>query len=96
MEATLRTNGVTTQFSLLGKYLMMKQVDVTPKQHAEAFYTWLCSVTDAHGHGHVATVVHCVSEKMNITFPGIYDATEWSVKQNQTQQYSIVLDCKIT
>ena len=54
---------------------MMKDEDVGPIEHADRFYYWLKSIGTAAGFR--AGVVNCVAEKMNITFPGIYDISAY-------------------
>jgi hypothetical protein len=65
--------GITTTFSLLGKYLMLKEKGVDPVEHADRFYFWLKSLGTPAGYR--AGIVHAVAEKLNITFVGIYDAS---------------------
>lgn len=67
----LKRNGVSTTFGLFGKYLMLKEEKVDPIEHAHSFYYWLRSVGTVVGNR--ASIVHAVSSKMNLTFPGIYD-----------------------
>jgi hypothetical protein len=62
--------GVDTTYALLGKYLSLKQLNVEPVEHAERFYLWLKSIGV---NSHRCAIVHAISEKMNISFPGIYN-----------------------
>jgi len=71
----LRDAGISTTFALIGKYLTLKEEGVGPIEHADRFYFWLKSIGTAAGHR--AGVVHCIAEKMNITFVGIYDSESY-------------------
>jgi hypothetical protein len=68
-------NGITTTFQLIGQYLSLKEIDVLPIEHADRFYYWLKSLNTPTGFR--AGIVHSIAEKMNVTFPGIYDSTAY-------------------
>ena len=68
-------NGIFTTFQLIGKYLSFKASDVEPIEHADRFYNWLTSLNTPRGHR--AGIVHSIAEKMNVSFPGIYDSTAY-------------------
>ncbi len=77
-EATikiLRQHDITTTFQLLGKYLSLKEEGVEPVEHADRFYYWLKSINTPAGFR--AGIVHSIAEKMNVTFPGIYDSSAY-------------------
>lgn len=69
---------VDTTFALMGKYLMLKQKDVEPIEHAERFYLWLKSIGI---NSHRCAIVTSISEKMNITFVGIYDPDSYEEEE---------------
>lgn len=72
----LRNEGISTSFALIGKYLMMKQEGVGTMENADRFYFWLKSIgTDKR---YTATIVHCIAEKINLTFVGIYDPNSFT------------------
>ncbi len=68
-------NGIFTTFQLIGKYLSLKDSDVEPIEHADRFYFWLKSLKAPSGYR--AAIVHSIAEKMNVTFPGIYDSSAY-------------------
>lgn len=74
-ERALRNAGVSTTFQLVGQYLMLKEEGVGPVEHADRFYYWLSSLGSPAGFR--AGVVQCIAEKMNVTFPGIYDPSAY-------------------
>ena len=41
----LKENGVSTTYGLIGKYMMLKEEDVEPVEHADRFYFWLKSIS---------------------------------------------------
>eukprot|EP01039_Chlorochromonas_danica_P011142 gene11142-12421_t len=69
----LEEQGINTTFQLIGKYLSLKDKDVGPVEHADRFYLWLQAIGTPGGHR--AGVVHSIAERMNIIFPGIYEAS---------------------
>jgi hypothetical protein len=76
----LNNEGITTTFQLIAKYLSFKGIEdgemVDPKLHSQMFYQWLCEVNTAGKYR--STVVHCIAEKMNIVFPGLYEAEAYN------------------
>ena len=101
-EKKLKEAGITTTFSLMGKYLMLKDEGVGTVENADRMYYFLQSIDYPAGfrgkqyfsrqsHIHIcnhsrrhtfciyiAGVVHAIAEKLNIKFPGIYDADAYS------------------
>ena len=80
----VKLNGVTSTYSLIGVYLSFKSDKdnstgeirtVGTVEHAQRFYLWWCSLGTPPGFR--AGVVHCICEKVNISFPGIYNAAEY-------------------
>ena len=72
--------GVTSTFGLIGVFMMFKTNGtdgrlVGPVEHVQRFYLWWCSLGVAAGFR--AGVVHALAEKINISFPGIYIASEY-------------------
>lgn len=67
--------GITTSYQLVGKFLSMKDSDIGPIEHVERFYQWLCALKISGGHR--AGTVHALAEKLNIWFPGLYDADSY-------------------
>ena len=63
----LRVAGISTTFGLIGKYLSLKEEDISMIDHHEKFYFWLKSIGTAGGFR--AGVVHSIPEKINLTFP---------------------------
>lgn len=66
---------VTTTFGLIGIYLSFKNDPdhvVGPFEHAERFFTWLVSLGTPTGFR--AGIVHAICEKVNVSYPGIYDS----------------------
>lgn len=52
---------------------MLKEEDVGPIDHCDRFYYWLKSVVPPSASQFRAGIVRCICEKVNLTFPGIYD-----------------------
>jgi hypothetical protein len=71
----LQENGISTTFQLIGQYLMLKEDGVEAIEHADRFYYWLKSLKTPSGFR--AGIVHAIAEKMNVTFPGIYDSSAY-------------------
>lgn len=67
----LNANGVATTYQLFGKYLLLKEANVGPIEHADRFYFWLVSMGTPKGFR--AGIVKAVAEKLNITYVGLYD-----------------------
>ena len=61
---------------MIGQYLSFKEDGVEPIEHAERFYLWLKSLGTPGGFR--AGIVHAISERMNVTFPGIYDSSVYA------------------
>jgi hypothetical protein len=71
----LAADGITSTYALLGKFLMLKENDVGPVELADKFWYYLNSIKTKSGFR--AGIVLAVAEKLNITFPGIYDANAY-------------------
>lgn len=52
---------------------MFKEEGVGSVEHVDRFYYWLQSVLPPTAAGFRAGIVRSIAEKMNITFPGLYD-----------------------
>jgi hypothetical protein len=71
---------ITNTFQLIGKFLLLKTLDentglpITSQEHCNAFWQYLKykGITS-----HRTGIVQAVAEKMNISIPGIYDASEF-------------------
>lgn len=50
---------------------MLKEEGVGPVENADRFFYWLESINLPGGHR--ASVCHAIAERVNISFPGIYD-----------------------
>jgi hypothetical protein len=70
----LNEAGISTTFGLIGKYLMLKEAGVGTVEHSDRFYYWLKSVVPPSASQFRAGIVRCICEKVNLTFPGIYDS----------------------
>jgi hypothetical protein len=77
-------NGITSTYSLIGTYLSFKsECDpntgevryIGPIEHTQRFYLWWCSLGTPSGFR--AGVIHSICEKVNISFPGIYNAADY-------------------
>ena len=69
----LNENGISTTYGLIGKYLMLKETGVESVEHCDRFFYWLKDIGTAAGYR--SAVVQAIAQKMDITFPGIYDAS---------------------
>ena len=65
--------GMTTTFELIGKYMSLKAQGVDSEDHCDRFFYWLKDIGTAAGYR--SSVVQAIAQKMDITFPGIYDAS---------------------
>mmetsp|Transcript_16736 Transcript_16736/g.23024 ORF Transcript_16736/g.23024 Transcript_16736/m.23024 type:complete len:122 (-) Transcript_16736:77-442(-) len=72
----LEAVGITTTYQLFGKYLSFKGEGITPQEHANLFYSWLKNDVKTAA-GYTATVVTAVAEKLNITYPGLFDISDF-------------------
>ena len=70
---------IFTTFQLMGKYLNLKEKDVGPVELADRYYFWLKATKTAAGSR--AGVVRCIAEKMNLQFPGIYQADAYECEE---------------
>ncbi len=78
-------SGITSTFALIGVYLSFKSEydpetgesrTVGTVEHAQRFYLWWCSLGTSPGHR--AGVVNCICEKVNISYPGIYNSADYN------------------
>jgi hypothetical protein len=81
----INIDGITSTYALIGVYLSFKSDRdaetgdvriVGTIEHAQRFYMWWCSLGTSVGHR--AGVVHSLCEKVNISFPGIYNSAEYT------------------
>jgi len=77
----LEAAGITTTYQLFGKYLSFKGEGVTPQEHADLFYDWLKNDVKT-APGFTATVVTAVAEKLNITFAGLFDISDFDDRKS--------------
>lgn len=66
--------GVNTSHQLIGVYLSYFREKATVKGRVNEFHAWLKSVGASAGH--VNAIVRAVVEKVNVMFPGTYNAEE--------------------
>lgn len=69
----LKENKISTTFALFGIYLSLKEEGVESVEHCDRFFYWLKDIGIAPGYR--SAVVQAIAQKMDITFPGIYDAS---------------------
>eukprot|EP00596_Hydrurales_sp_CCMP1899_P011153 CAMPEP_0119040082 /NCGR_PEP_ID=MMETSP1177-20130426/9916_1 /TAXON_ID=2985 /ORGANISM="Ochromonas sp, Strain CCMP1899" /LENGTH=122 /DNA_ID=CAMNT_0007004803 /DNA_START=56 /DNA_END=424 /DNA_ORIENTATION=- len=74
----LNADGINTTYQLFGKFLSLKDIDVGAVELAERFYLWLTSLGTPAGFR--AGMVVCIAEKLNLTYNGIYNASEYLEK----------------
>ena len=71
----LKANGVTSTYALIGKFMSFKEEDVGSVEHMDRFWYWLDSIgTPAR---HRSCVVEALAERMNMHFPGLYEADRY-------------------
>ena len=75
----LNKDGISTTFQLMGRYLSLKDEGVLPIEHADRFYYWLTSLHTPAGFR--AGIVRSIAEKLNITFPGLYDPAGYEAEE---------------
>jgi len=80
--SVVHINGITSTYALIGVFLSMKSEfqdgkirTVDTVEHAQRFYLWWCSLNTPRGFR--AGVVHSICEKCNISFPGIYNPSDF-------------------
>jgi Barrier to autointegration factor len=73
----LEEAGVDTTYALFGKFLSMKTKDCGPIEHSERFFQWLVATLPRHSQFR-SGIVQAVAEKLNISFPGVYDPDAYS------------------
>lgn len=76
--STVQVEGINSSFALIGVYLSFKSDRnhvVSSIEHAQRFYAWWTSIGTPAGFR--AGVVHSIAEKVNISFPGTYDAASY-------------------
>jgi hypothetical protein len=74
-KAKLAEKGISTTFGLIGQFLLLKEEGVGPIEHCDRFWYWL----NAAGiNSYRAGIVQCIAEKVDTMFPGIYDASKYS------------------
>jgi hypothetical protein len=66
-EKKLSEERVLSGFQLIAKFLSFRGANMTPKEHVQAFYGWLCDIGTPPGHR--AGLCHAVAEKANTMFP---------------------------
>jgi hypothetical protein len=69
----LNKQGITTTYQLFGKFLSLKEEGVGSVELADRFWFWLDSA-GTHA-GSRAAIVLAVAEKLNLSFPGLYDGS---------------------
>jgi hypothetical protein len=74
----LELNGITSTFGLISVFLALKNGPEGPVgqiEHMQRFYLWWCSLgTPAQFR---AGTCDAIARKVNISFQGIYDASEY-------------------
>ena len=71
----LRAAGVTTTFALFGKFLSLKDDGVGSVELCDRFFYWLESINLPPGSR--SSVVEAVASKLDLSFPGIYEADRY-------------------
>jgi len=67
----LKKENISTTFALMGKFLILKEKGVEPIEHCDRFFYWLTSVgITSHKH----TITQAIAQKLDISFPGIYES----------------------
>eukprot|EP00596_Hydrurales_sp_CCMP1899_P011118 CAMPEP_0119038170 /NCGR_PEP_ID=MMETSP1177-20130426/6894_1 /TAXON_ID=2985 /ORGANISM="Ochromonas sp, Strain CCMP1899" /LENGTH=125 /DNA_ID=CAMNT_0007000353 /DNA_START=53 /DNA_END=430 /DNA_ORIENTATION=- len=77
----LNADGIQTTYQLLGKFLSLKDSEVGAVELADRFYHWLTSLGTPTGFR--AGVVLSIAEKLNLTYNGIFDATEYQEDEDK-------------
>lgn len=60
---------------------MLKEEGVEPVEHCDRFYYWLKSVVPPNASQFRAGIVNCICQKVNLTFPGIYDPDAYNTEE---------------
>lgn len=83
----LAEKGITTTYALFGQFLLLKEegsifhsnsdvifffIGVGPVEHCDRFWYWLKA---AGINSNRSGIVQCVAEKLDTTFPGLYDGS---------------------
>jgi len=71
--AAFKAAGITTTHQLIAKYLSFKGEGVGSVELMDRFYYWIQDTLKENRGNTKAGVALAIGEKVNITFPGIYD-----------------------
>merc|ERR1719222_189879 len=75
---------ITNTYQLIGKFLLLKGPDGKDKvesvEHMEKFWHWLSEVGI---NAHRSAIVRAIAEKMDISYPGIYDASYYEQDEDE-------------
>ncbi|CAM9838319.1 unnamed protein product, partial [Ectocarpus sp. 13 AM-2016] len=72
---------IKNTFQLIGKFLVLRTSNeedgklIDCVEHCDKFYWWLQSKGIGGGRGRI---VQCIAEKVNMSYPGIYDSRAWT------------------
>ncbi|CBN77684.1 conserved unknown protein [Ectocarpus siliculosus] len=76
---------IKNTFQLIGKFLVLRTSNeedgklIDCVEHCDKFYWWLQS----KGIGFRGRIVQCIAEKVNMSYPGIYDREAWTDPQDE-------------
>jgi predicted flap endonuclease-1-like 5' DNA nuclease len=94
----MATCGITTTWQLFGKFLLVREADMTPLDHCDAFWDFLedCETPPGYRSGVVAAIQEKLSSGMRLPIsnteivtptPGGYDPMKSTVKEDTLMQF---------
>ena len=79
-------NPITSAYALVGLFINMKQAHMGRIDHINMFYDFL---KKAGVHGSIHTIIRAVAERAKLTFPGLYDHSDWVSHMNVNEKVII-------
>jgi hypothetical protein len=65
---TLRIAGITTTFQLIAKFLSLKGIGVSPREHCKLFFAWLKSIGI---NSNRKNILMAIADKCSVLFSGL-------------------------
>eukprot|EP01138_Halocafeteria_seosinensis_P011834 gb/GECG01012094.1/.p1 GENE.gb/GECG01012094.1/~~gb/GECG01012094.1/.p1 ORF type:complete len:132 (+),score=26.35 gb/GECG01012094.1/:1-396(+) len=73
-EDLLQKEGISTPKQLLGKFLLLKDPELSTQEHCDSFYQWL--IDEVGIRAHATTIVRSIGLKVSILIAGVYSEDE--------------------
>jgi hypothetical protein len=72
----LKEHGITSTYSLIGKFMSLKEEGVGSVEHMDRCWFWLKSIGTPPGHR--SCIIEALAQRMNMHFPGLYDEARYT------------------